>query len=58
MIAPGIPSEFGGQAMILMSILQPMREDDIRVDLFLQIFEIALHIDVLCWQVSRPGILQ
>src|SRR5688572_27126709 len=32
MIAPSIPSEFSSQSMILMPIVQPMRENDIRID--------------------------
>jgi hypothetical protein len=56
MIAPCIPSEFGGQAMILMPIVQPVSDDNIRVDLSLQFFEIALHIGVLRWKKPIPEV--
>lgn len=56
MIAPGIPCEFGGHAMILMPIMQPMCEDDIRIDFRLQILEKTFHIGVLCRQETIPEV--
>ena len=52
MIPPGIPGELGGQAMILMSIVQPVREDYVRFDFRFKILEKILRIGVLRWQVT------
>src|SRR5512139_1390650 len=52
LITPCVPRKLGGQAMVLVPILQPVRKNDIRIDIALQLLEKRLHIGILRRQES------